>query len=266
MKVPKKIRAKHNLEPRISLFVVRCDKNAVPGASAVALSKLAPFALASSVVVPVNQRNPAAKLHQEVDDSWKRYVSIRKDKIPPSFANPVIVSPRGRWFMDDDTIEIYDRAVLIDGASRLEVALQLMSPHEIPVVIVMGLDAERELSLRRQIHDSPFKSDTKIVERIGTTSPRLVVHDVVITFEIVSDPFVVPTIRGYSPAVLVQRSKTPHLEHLLISAKSLATEFERLRTKYGSLIGLHVRTRKINRAQTSPYEVQLVKPRKGQNQ
>ena len=256
----REIQAKHNIEPRLSLRVIRCEKKVVPGSSNVALCVIELHALTSSVVVPVSESNPMSPLRQEVNTDWDRRISTTDESDSPSFVNPVVVSPRSRWFLDGDTVEIYDRATLIDGANRLEGALQHEMPHEVPVLIVMGLENSSELTLRSQLQEANTRSNYIRKERVGTTSPRLIVHDVKITLKMVSDPFVVPTFRGYSPAVLVQRLNVPHLEHLLIGAKSLATELEQIRVTHGSLVGLHVSIKKPSSERTSPYEVQLNEP------
>jgi|OM-RGC.v1.031574760 hypothetical protein len=73
---------------------------------------------------------------------------------------------------------------------------------------------------------------------------------------VVSEVGVVPTTRGYVPALEVDRGATRHL--LLVGAGSLMTPLEQLRDRDGKLEGLTLRIRKAGEAPTSPYVVEEV--------
>lgn len=250
------IRGTFSPEPRLSVAAIRCDNTVVPEART-AVAKLSLKDFSSHVLVPVQRKTFSTNLHQEIAPDWDRYLFTTYGLGPPTFSTPILLSPRNRWFLNDQTVEIFDRAVVIDGAKRLEAAFQFRSPQEIPVTIVLGLNSDAELALRRKTLSNTLRTQVETRERFGTTAPRLVLEHVYVDFEIQSDPFVVPTSRGYSPTILVRRSNVPYSEHILIGARSLATELETLRCKHGSLIGLHVSARKTSPKKISPYVVRV---------
>lgn len=69
-----------------------------------------------------------------------------------------------------------------------------------------------------------------------------------------SEVGVVPTRRGYVPAVQVDRGATSHL--MLVGAISLAGPLEVIRARDGSLVGKKLRIRKTAETAMSPYEVE----------
>lgn len=71
---------------------------------------------------------------------------------------------------------------------------------------------------------------------------------------LMSEVGVVPTRRGYVPAVHVNRGHTLHL--MLIGAVSLAAPLETIRARDGHLLGKKLRIRKTAEAAMSPYEVE----------
>ena len=125
-------------------------------------------------------------------------------------------------------------------------------------MVVFGLDSAAEVNLRHQV-EAVGASTTHVErrERVDTTAPRLAIEEAWVDFEIQSDPFVVPTARGYAPAVLVRRDNAAHSEYVLIGAKSLAQELERLRTKLGTLRGCRVSVRKQGADKIAPYSLYL---------
>jgi hypothetical protein len=113
------------------------------------------------------------------------------------------------------------------------------------VTVVFGLDPPSELLLRKELVGAVFSSDLQVPEsRIDTATPRLLVADQWVNVAIESDPFVVPTARGYAPAILVRRPNARQLEHILVGAASLAKPLESLRTRHGTLRGLRVSLKK----------------------
>jgi hypothetical protein len=153
-------------------------------------------------------------------------------------------------------MEVFDRAVVIDGAKRLEAAFHFKENHEIPVIIVFGLSPVKELELRTRI-SSGSEPTTRIEERerFDTAAPRLQVSETWVHVTIKSNPFVVPTARGFAPAVIVRRKNAPYAEYLLVGASSLAQPLEKIRVKYGTLIGRPVSFRKQGPERTATYDV-----------
>lgn len=80
-----------------------------------------------------------------------------------------------------------------------------------------------------------------------------------IELEIVSEPDVVLTFKGYAPILRVRNSRTG-LEYLLyISAKSLAEPLEVLRKKNaGIFMGIRFRIRKESMEQMAKYEIGVI--------
>ncbi len=75
--------------------------------------------------------------------------------------------------------------------------------------------------------------------------------------DVIADPEVVISPRGYSPAIEVIRGDIRHF--LFVSARSLAAGLEPLRERHGTLEGLSVRLRRTGTERTAPYEVQECK-------
>lgn len=249
------IRAFTNLMPRMTIPIVRCDDSVVPRTKS-AVAKLPLAALVANVVVPVERKLGETTLVQETAPFWDRHLVRQQNLGSPAFFSSVLLSSRNRWRFGDVESEIYDRAIVIDGAKRLESACKLGAPKEIPITIIAGLTEDAELSLRKRIIDvKAFRTHVTTLERIGTDTPRLIVDEQWITLEIQSEPFVVPTKLGYSAALLVRRLKATHLEHMFIGAKSLASEMELLRTRRGALTGAQVSIRKQSKQRTAPYVV-----------
>src|SRR5262249_52076646 len=163
------------------------------------------------------------------------------DKSDPSFYPPLLLSSRDKWHLKESVVEVFDRATVIDGAKRLESALRLKNFGLVPVIILFGLKPATELQIRKHI-SSKNQTTYKVQEheRIGTEAPRLMVKERWIDIEVTSDPFVIPTARGYAPVVLVRRPSAGHAEHLIIGAASLAKELEGIRVKYRTLKGRRI--------------------------
>ena len=89
--------------------------------------------------------------------------------------------------------------------------------------------------------------------------PSLKVSTGWIELEVISEPDVVLTFRGYAPILRVRKSKT-HVEYLLyISAKSIAEPLEELRkNNAGVFKGIRLRIRKESMEQISKYELEVI--------
>jgi hypothetical protein len=121
-------------------------------------------------------------------------------------------------------------------------------------VALPGLTEEQEVQLRLDI-TSKAASPIAPVFKVDTEAPRTIIGTQWRILSIESEPFVVPTVRGYAPALLVRAEGAMHAEHLLIGAKSLAIPIEALRTSNGKLTGISLRVRKLSDAATAAYEV-----------
>jgi len=86
--------------------------------------------------------------------------------------------------------------------------------------------------------------------------PRVRVNTQWLEIQILTDPFVVKTTLGYSPAVLVETPSEGDKQIFYVSAKSLSNLLEPIREKRGSLVGLNIRVRKAGQESISPYEVE----------
>ena len=78
-----------------------------------------------------------------------------------------------------------------------------------------------------------------------------------IGIEVVSEPTVLLTFRGYAPVLLVKVLKSGLKKHLYISAKSMAGPLEELRGRHGgNFTGLRLRLRKENDERMSKYIIE----------
>ena len=247
------IRGTFTATPRLTAEIVRCDDSIVPGVP-VAIGTLLLKDIASHVIVPVQRRLRTTQLLQETAAEWDRHLVVDLELGSPCFHPPVLLSSRNNWHLDQSKVEVFDRAIVVDGAKRLEAAFTYESIGTVPVVVLMGLDSNEEIQLRKRIqlsHASTLHVET--LERVGTTAPRLKIDQTWVKLEVQSDPFVVTTTRGYAPAILVRRERCSHLEHVLIGAKSLALELNALRQRRGTLRGYRISIRKQSAQRTAPY-------------
>lgn len=240
------------MKPRLSIPATRCD-NAIVDGMRTSMAMLSLAELRSHVAVPVERSSGPSELLQVVVDGWTRNLLPRDEG---GVGGPLVLSSRSNWLLQGKTIEIFERAYVLDGAQRLECLLRgAVASKALPFVVVAGLDAHGELALRSNFSPQA-DTRTETVERVDTATPRLKIDHRWATVIFDSDPFVVPTRRGYAPAVLVRRPQAPHAEHVLAGAKSLSAILEEIRNRHGTLRGVRVRIRKQGRASTAPYEVE----------
>ena len=135
--------------------------------------------------------------------------------------------------------------------------MQAWDTHiSIPALVLFNLTGDEELGLRYQLVRSTAMLEIEEPDnRIGTATPRLEVNEGWVRFTIESDPFVIPTVRGYAPAILVRRPTAHQREHLFIGASSIAKPLEDIRKKRATLKGQVVTVRKAGREKTAKYEV-----------
>ena len=218
--------------------------------------------LARFVLVPVRQPTSGCNLEQVTVEGWDRCLGIRPDPGPNAeFIPPLVISARAAWHSANGMVELFDRAYVLDGACRLEAAARNGTPKHIPAHVLFELTDAQELAIRSKLIGS--NAATEIEEpicRIDTSTPRLEVRDRWVRFTIESDPFVVPTALGYSPAILVRRSGQAQREHVLIGARTIARPLESIRVECRTLIGQTVALRKTGREIQAPYEVRLIIP------
>ena len=256
------IRATVKTKPRVILPVIHCDNAVLPLYKTV-IAKLSLNVLIANTVVPVHKKMNNTTLLQETSTDWDRQLITSQDLGKPHFFSPVILSARNRWHLKDNTSEIFDRAVVIDGAKRLEVANMFDSIIDIPIMIIYGLRPDDELVLRHQLNNTGEYTSIETRKRVGTTAPRLVIKDNWISIEVLSDPFVVPTSRGYAPAILIQRSNAYHAEYIFIAAKSIAVVLEKIRLNRNTLRGVRLMIRKTGLERTSTYQLRVTNSHTG---
>ena len=249
------LRGKSSTLPRLTLKVSRCDDAIFPGAPSV----IATFPLedlAAHLIVPVQRKVDETRLLQRTEPNWDRQLVANLDLGAPHFYPPVLLSSRNLWHLREDFMEVFDRAVVIDGANRLEAALHFQVKKMVPVMVVIGLGPAEELALRIRIRSGSTPT-IRVEERVrfNTEAPRLKIEETWVAVEIQSDPFVVPTSRGFAPAIIVRRKKAPHVEHLLVGASSFAQPLEKIRVRYGTLKGRFVSVRKQGPERAASYDV-----------
>ena len=89
--------------------------------------------------------------------------------------------------------------------------------------------------------------------------PSLKVSTGWIELEIISEPDVVLTFKGYAPILKMHKSRTGVEYMLYISAKSLAEPLEELRKNNGGIFkGIQLRIRKKGMEKTSKYEIEVM--------
>ena len=89
--------------------------------------------------------------------------------------------------------------------------------------------------------------------------PSLKVGTGWIEVEIISEPDVVLTIRGYAPILRVRKSRTGVEYSLYISAKSIADPLEELRkNNAGIFLGIQLRIRKESMERMAKYEIEVM--------
>jgi hypothetical protein len=243
-----------HLQPRVTVPAL-CATDHSFGDPALAFFSLEQ--LQASILIPVKQTSQGCFFEQATVPGWDRLVRPSVDPAANSEALiPVLVSARDAWDKAAAELHVFDRGYVIDGASRLEAAARRDRLGHFPVIAVFGLDERQELALRAHLR-APDATN-KIIEpaaRFDTDTPRLEVHDKWVRFTVESDPFVVPTARGYAPAILVRRPTAKQREHLLIGAASLAKPLETIRLREGSLKGRSITIRKDGPDKTATYTV-----------
>jgi hypothetical protein len=245
------IKATFAMEPHLSFDATVCEwPNEFAAATVVApLRKIAQYLNA-----PVRSFSPGRLLTQSIIESWDRILQPWGSLEIPL---PVIVSARTNWMLKGSRLEIFAESYILDGACRVESLLEANADVHMTFIALFGLKETDELNLRQNLFGDavPEAGET---QRCGTDTPRVKLSTTWVPLVFASDPFVVPTSRGYAPAILVKRRGMTQHEHILIGARSLADPIETLRVDSGSLEGIEVRIRKSGDTPVAPYEVEVI--------
>ena len=129
----------------------------------------------------------------------------------------------------------------------------------VPIIIIFNLTETQELEYRLALTGQKAQKIGESLQKVGTNTPRLTIDSNWVELIVQSDPFVIKTGLGYTAAITVKRNKNKDLEHLIVGAKSLSTELEIARQKYGSLIDLKMSIKKESDDQKSAYTVHISK-------
>jgi len=80
-----------------------------------------------------------------------------------------------------------------------------------------------------------------------------------INFQVVSEPDVLLTFKGYAPVLRVRVEKSGLEKHIYISAKSLAEKLEPMRKENnGVFTGLNLKAKKTSEDRFAPYAIERV--------
>jgi hypothetical protein len=212
------------------------------------------------ITVPVSVPSNNPVFNETTVSGWYRDLNRTAPSTvrhPEPLAFPCVVSAHGAWRESAGRIHVYNNAVLIDGAARLLLLVTDAVPKPlVPCIVFLDLPLDRDLILRRLFdHRDKAAHEDDVSPPIDTTTPRLVINTTPLELRIESDPFVVPTSLGYAPAVLILRKGNVHREHILIGAKSLATELEKIRRLTGTLKGSRISVCKESDERMAQYRV-----------
>ena len=240
VEVQRPIRAKLTAQPRFQLPAISCDPVWMGFSTATTAAPLS--TISSFLAAPTASPTKNTKISQSTDERWN---SRRLDSI--DLESPVtgvlVLSARHNWVLMGNEVKVLGTSLVMDGARRAEALLRTDADRVVPLLVVFGMGPDDENAFREALGTTVLTSEP-IQQKFDTETPRLAVSDRWITVTIESEPFVVPTARGYAPALLVRREANPYSEHLLVGAKSLAQQLESARPTGGCLSGLRLRLRK----------------------
>lgn len=215
--------------------------------------------LQSHVVAPVAQAYGESHLQQVPTEGWERILNPSDGSEEICFHPPVLLSARTNWHLSSNSIEVYNKAYVIDGAQRLEAALRSGRSLKVLVTVVLGISPGSELLLRDRFHESGDSAVRIITEqKFGTSTQRLKIDETLQRIKLQSEPFVMPSAFGYAPAILVRREGSDETRHVIVGARSFSEPLEEFRVRFGKLAGLIVAVRKVGPERSAPYEVNLL--------
>jgi hypothetical protein len=170
-----------------------------------------------------------------------------------------VVNARGRWrarHESDGTVTVhgFDAAAVVTGQDVILALAKAWHDREFsrPVTFLLALDlpfdAERALYEARAVADEPTHD-------VQTRRYPLKVTTDELELEVLCEPFVTYTRRGYAPMVDVKDLTTGKEHSLYVQAASLALPLERIREQRGRLTGVRIAVAKESAAPTAKYSV-----------
>jgi hypothetical protein len=183
--------------------------------------------------------------------------------VPPA----VVLSGRRRWVWSPTApplgeLRVFDSAALLAGHREVGAYSKAWRDCSyrtmVPFVLFPFLLLEEEAACFQRL--SSTEPDRVTLDRSARPSSMptpLKVGTTWISVEIVSEPFVVRTGRGYAPLLLVEELESGERRGLYAGARSLANELEGIRDMVGRLTGTRIRVRKRGEEKTARYEVRV---------
>ena len=222
-------------------------------------------------------RNPPLAI--SLCPGWSRSLrqTFRLAKLRPALApTGLVLSSRSSWLFDGSYLHLHDTALVIDGAYRLASwALSGTATGDAPAVVLTGLSNVDELAVRNTfvpLGSSPstqrggpreqlsFGPADAVVEEAHGMDRITVSGTEWRTFTFLSEPFIVPTARGYGVATIVTEDGAGDRRLLYVGAKSLAVEIETHRRRQGFLAHARARLRKLAAESSAQYVIEFERP------
>jgi hypothetical protein len=173
---------------------------------------------------------------------------------PAGRYGPIYVSAGKAWVRGDTRLEVFDRAVVLEGRARIAAAVRSGAP--LSAIVFFNLDEDQELRHRRALVSTHSAARTAFPEATRASDRIVVTYPNTQNLLVRSDPYVIATVRGYACAIDVSPLRSPNeMFYVLCSPRSLATPLEELRRREGSLIGSLVQISRQGPRRTDPYLV-----------
>jgi len=185
---------------------------------------------------------------------------------PEVVVPPVLLSGRSRWIWrpgraDRGEIHVYDSAAVIDGRCRIGGYALAGKEGNVRRDIEFVLLPSIALGVERQLYDltrtgQAASSSADLVRLPDSQHPdQIVISTDWTDLEILSEPYVVSSLRGYGAMLDVRVLETGSVRGLYANAKSLSQVLEQLRATQRTLVGMRIRLRKDGDGQYAQYEV-----------
>lgn len=227
------------------------------GDSSFAVARVDASKIISFLIAPVIEVNKKYKLTQETRDGWDRILKEVDFSEIARGVKPLVVSARKNWNLYESEINIIEAAYIIDGAKYLEYLCRYASEKYISMIVLFNKTETEELIIRRQIGDDNTFSIHDIKNKVGTNAPRMTIGESWQQVKILSDPFVIKTGLGYTAAINVVDLKTNTIHHIIIGAKSISNDLEKIRNEFGTLSNIQLKIRKQSADPKSLYEIRI---------
>ena len=156
----------------------------------------------------------------------------------------ITVDARHAWMRKGTKLLMFGGATLLSGSQSL--ARAILTKSDVTCIALLHGNLV--------VSTAPPKPSE---QKYDTTTERLVVGVHWVSLTLIGEIFVVPTWRGYSPAILV-RLPDGTVKHTLVGAKSFFAGLERARALYHGLSGANIQVRKLGPDQMAPYEVKVL--------